>query len=81
MRTIEYDMLYGEKYAFGGKENYNYKTTELKLGVKDVALTDVVTNEDGTMTVTGEWFTEYSYIQLNDSTVPTVFVDNFCLVC
>lgn len=79
MRTIEYDMLYGEKYAFGGKENYNYKTTELKLGVKDVALTDVVTNEDGTMTVTGEWFTEYSYIQLNDSTVPTVFVDNFTL--
>lgn len=80
MRTIEYDMLYGEKYAFGGKENYNYKTTELKLGVKDVALTDVVTNEDGTLTVTGEWFTEYSYIQLNDSTVSTVFVDNFTLM-
>ncbi len=79
LRTIEYDMLYGEKFAFGNKDGYPYKTTELKLGVKDITLTDVVTNEDGTLTVTGEWFTEYSRIQINDDTVKTVFTDNFTL--
>ena len=80
LRTIEYDMLYGNKYAFGGND-YLYKTTDLKLGVKDIILTDVTVNEEnGILTVTGEWFTEYSRIQLNNSNVNTVFVDNFTLM-
>ncbi len=80
LRTLEYDMLYGKKYAFGGKDNYLYKTTDLKIGIKNIALTDVVTNEDGTLTVTGEWFTEHSKIQINDDVLSTVFVDNFTLL-
>ncbi len=77
LRTLEYDMLYGEKFAWGGKENYPYKTTDLKMGVKDVTISDVTLNEDGTVTITGEQFTEYSRILVNNKTVDTVFVDNF----
>jgi hypothetical protein len=73
-------MLYGEKYAWGGKENYPYKTTDLKMGVKDVTITNVTLNEDGTVTVSGTQFTDYSRILLNDKTVDTVFVDNFTLM-
>lgn len=80
LRVLEYDMLYGEKYAWGGKENYPYKTTDLKMGVKDVTISDVTVNDDGTVTVTGTQFTDHSRILLNDNTVDTVFVDNFTIM-
>lgn len=80
LRTLEYDMLYGERFAWGGKENYPYKTTDLKMGVKDVTITNVTLNEDGTVTVSGTQFTDHSRILLNDKTVDTVFVDNFTLM-
>ncbi|MBO5746469.1 MAG: sulfatase-like hydrolase/transferase [Clostridia bacterium] len=79
LETLEYDMLYGEKYALGGKDNYPYQTTDLKMGVKDVTISDVDLNADGTVTVKGENFTDYSRIILNDTTLSTVLVDNFTL--
>lgn len=79
LETLEYDMLYGKKYALGGIENYPYKTTDLKMGVKDITISDVVANEDGSITVTGENFTEYSRIILNDTTLRTAVIDNFTL--
>ncbi len=79
LRTLEYDMLYGEKYSFGGKENYPYKTTDIKMGVKDVTISDVELNADETVTVSGLHFTDHSRIMINDSMVDTIFVDNFTL--
>ncbi len=79
LRTLEYDMLYGERYAWGGKENYPYKTTDLKMGVKDVTISNVTVNDEGTVTVSGKQFTEYSRILINDKTVDTLFIDNFTI--
>lgn len=79
LHTLQYDMLYGKKYAYGGKENYPYKTTSLKMGVKDIKISEVVTNEDGSLTVKGENFTPYSRIYMNEDFIDTVFVDNFTL--
>lgn len=76
LKTLEYDMLYGEKYAYGGEENYPYKTTEIKMGVKEITINNVSRNEQSILTVTGENFTEFSQITLNDKNLDTVFVDN-----
>lgn len=80
LRTLEYDMLYGEKYAYGGEENYPYKTTEIKMGVKEITIDNVQRNEQGMLTVSGKNFTEFSEITLNDKKLDTVFVDHNTLV-
>ncbi len=76
LRTLEYDMLYGEKYAYGGEEFYPFKTTELKMGVKEITIDNVNRDEQGILTVIGENFTEFSKITLNDKKVDTIFVDH-----
>lgn len=76
LKMLEYDMLYGKHYAFGGADAYPYQTTELKMGVKDITISDVEPKEDGTLTVSGENFTEYSRIYINDTAYDTVMVDN-----
>ncbi len=76
LRMLEYDMLYGEKYAYGGEQNYPYKTTELQMGVKEIVINDVSRNEQGMLIVTGENFTEFSQITVNDKQIDTVFIDN-----
>lgn len=76
LRTLEYDMLYGERYAFGGEENYPYVNTGLKMGAKDVIISDVRINDDATLEVFGENFTEYSRIYINDNLIDTIMVDN-----
>jgi hypothetical protein len=80
LKTLEYDMLYGEKYAFGGKENYPYKTTEIKMGIKEITINNVQYDEEGILTITGENFTEFSKITLNEKKLNTVFIDNNTLV-
>ena len=76
LRTLEYDMLYGKKYAYGGEKNYPFKTTDIKMGVKEIIIQNVERNPDGFLTVKGENFTEFSKIALNDKELDTVFVDN-----
>lgn len=76
LQTLEYDMLYGEKYAWNGSENYPNKTTDLKMGVKDISISNVFVNDDGTVTVQGENFTEYSRIFVNDELIDTVVIDS-----
>lgn len=80
LKTLEYDMLYGEKYAFGGKENYPYKTTEIKMGIKEITINNVQYDEEGILTITGENFTEFSKITLNEKKLNTVFIDNNTLI-
>ncbi len=76
LKALEYDMLYGEKYAWGGEESYPYKTTQLKMGVKDVTISDVELNSDGTVTVTGLQFTDHSRVYLDGEILDTLFIDN-----
>lgn len=80
LRTLEYDMLYGEKYAYGGEEHYPFKTTEIKMGVKEITIDNVQRNEQEILTVSGKNFTEFSKITLNDKELDTVFVDNNTLI-
>lgn len=55
----------GKKYIYGQKES-PHKPTELRYGLEDVVITDVVASQDGTVTVCGENFTSHSKIFINE---------------
>ena len=71
MKTLEYDILYGNREVYGGKRPY--KKTNLKMGIDDIAVDQVVYN-DHNLLVYGENFTPYSKICLDGKMVDTTFV-------
>lgn len=75
---IMYDMLYGEKYAYGGADKYPHKTTELQMGVKEITISGVISK--GKITITGENFTKHSAVFCNDEKLDTIFVDGNTLI-
>lgn len=59
LKMLEYDMLYGENYAYEGTKPY--QTVETQMGTHLVTITDVVKKEDGYL-VTGTGFTPYCHL-------------------
>ncbi len=74
---IEYDMLYGERYVYGGG-NPPAKVDDMTLGTRPILLSsyEVLGN---TLFVYGENFTPYSVVCLDGRKVETVFIDNSTL--
>ena len=73
LRLLEYDMLYGSFYCFGGENPYT--SSDLKMGVTHITISDAVW-QDGVLTVYGEFFTPWSSITVNGTTLDTVMVDS-----
>ncbi len=61
-RFLEYDMLNGELYAYGGR--LPYRKTQLKMGVLPITITEVKEVQGGIL-VLGENFTEASTVAIN----------------
>ena len=70
MQDIGYDMLFGEQYAFGG-----YESAEMRMGIKDISVSDYKIADDAALYVYGENFTEYSFITVNERKIETVLID------
>lgn len=62
LEMIEYDLLYGECFAYGGSNPF--VETEVKLGSEDILITDVFSSEDETV-ICGRGFTEASRVYVN----------------
>ncbi len=79
LKLLEYDMLYGNCYCYGGKNPY--EATDLRFGVEPIVAHryqyDVAT---GRLTVTGENFTPFSVIALDGEKAETEFIDSNTLV-
>ena len=73
LRLLEYDMLYGEFYCYGGENPYT--ASDLQMGVVPVVISDAVW-EDGVLTVHGEHFNQWSRIYVDGSHLNTVYVDS-----
>lgn len=71
MKTLEYDILYGSHEVYGGESPY--QTTDLKMGIDDITIDDVVYN-DSNVLIYGNNFTPYSKICLDGKAVETTFV-------
>ena len=69
LEVLEYDMLFGEKWAYGDRGEYQKK--EMKFGIREVTVTDVryiQTGEFGEkyiITVRGFNFNQFSRVRIN----------------
>lgn len=73
LKVLEYDMLYGEKYAFKGLEPY--QPTELLMGTEPVKVDDVVKNEQGYL-MSGSNFTPYSHVLFDGEELSVHWIDS-----
>ena len=77
LEMLQYDMLYGERYIYGGIENAPKVDGNFQMGIKDVTLTGIDSIEDGTYVLYGENMTANSYIYLNgDKKSKPVFIND-----
>jgi hypothetical protein len=76
LEALEYDMLFGEQYAYGEKGAYPEK--DMRFGIREVTLSDISyfrTGESGercVLSVYGSNFNEFSAIQVNGKTVEKI---------
>lgn len=79
LENLQYDMLYGKKYAYNGVSPYD--PTELKMGIDEIYITDVMYYQGtSTVYVFGEGFTDASNIYVNYERQPTTFLNNNTLM-
>ena len=71
LKALSYDMLYGKRYIYG--ETNPFKKTDLKMGVKDIKVTDVVKIGENYY-IKGENFTEFSKVSLDGKILKTVYL-------
>lgn len=71
MKTLEYDILYGNHEVYGGENPY--QTSDLKMGVDNITMDHVVYN-DSNILVYGNNFTPYSKVCLDGKMTETTFV-------
>lgn len=71
LELLQYDMLYGQNYIFGGAPAY--RPTDLAMGVREIRVDKIFNFEDNTYVV-GENFTPYSKLAINGDFVDTIFV-------
>lgn len=69
---IAYDMLFGERYLYGGGSPV--PEGEMRRGVDEITI-DTVKNEGDHITVTGHNFNEFSVVYVGDDALDTVYVD------
>ena len=72
MRLLEYDLVDGKKYAYGGKERYEIK--DMEMGVNEITISSVSPLEEKTFLVSGTNFTDWSVVYLNGRKCNTTFV-------
>lgn len=80
LKTLEYDMLYGDNLLYDGDNPY--KATDLQFGLRKVAVNSLTPmfNEKGTIYVYGKNFTTYSRVYINGEKQTTEFVDASTLI-
>lgn len=76
LEILQYDMLYGEKYIYNGKNPF--KTTEMKMGVKDIRINEVVKIGEKYY-IKGKNFTESSRISLEGKILKTIYLGSTVL--
>ena len=71
LRALEYDMLYGKGYIYGGK--HPFKPTKLQMGIREIKITGIV-EIGGNLYIKGENFTEQSKISLYGEVLETIYL-------
>ena len=80
LETLQYDVLYGEKYSYGGENPF--ERTKMRMGLYDVTLDslELVSESDYTYRLTGTNFTPSSQVKINGEWIDTVYVNTTTLM-
>ncbi|HJB28484.1 MAG TPA: LTA synthase family protein [Candidatus Blautia faecavium] len=75
LETLQYDLLYGERYAYGGETPF--VRTKMKMGLYDLTLDSVelVSPVNYTYYIKGSNYTPSSQVQLNGEWYDTVYIN------
>ena len=71
MEALAYDMLYGKRYIYGGKNIF--KQADMRMGVKEIKIDKIVQIGDNYY-IKGQNFTEFSRISLDGEILKTVYL-------
>lgn len=72
LQALQYDILYGEKYVYGGENPF--EATSLQLGVYPASLGSIVPIDDTSYYVYGENFTASSRLEINEELAETTYL-------
>lgn len=80
LETLQYDILYGEQYVYGGESPY--KRTDMRMGMHDTEFTEVRADAsvEGSYYIIGDYFTPSTEIQINGEWVDTNYLDTKTLL-
>lgn len=74
LNHLQYDLLYGNRFAYKGTEPY--PASELVMGVEETSVTNVwPSSYTDYVTVSGRNFTRWSKIYVNGEKIPTYYVN------
>ncbi len=76
MEMLQYDLLYGKRYAYGGTDLY--PASNLIMGSKDI-ITDKAYLFNGELHIYGQNFTKWSKVYVNGEKVNTTYQSGQCL--
>ena len=72
LENLQYDLLYGNRYAYHGEEPY--PASDLVMGIDEVTIKRTWMSTDGKLMVYGEHFTPWSKVFINVDKVSTTYV-------
>ena len=73
MELLQYDILYGDHYVYGGGNPY--PATDLEMGTQDILLNEI-TETDLYYYVMGENFTKWSKVYIDDEKIGTTYLSS-----
>lgn len=76
LELLQYDMMYGERYVYGGKENSPTVDDHFQMGILDVSLFNMETDPKGNYILYGENMTRHTKVYINGEKQSTSFVND-----
>lgn len=67
LEALQYDLLYGKKYAYGGENPF--EKNPITLGVLPITINEITEISEGTYSITGENFTASSKLEINNELI------------
>lgn len=75
LEMIQYDLLYGQQYAYKDNEILD-EAGHMQMGTRDVDITGIVEQLNGTYSIMGNYFTNWSHIYINGEKQTRRFLNN-----
>lgn len=78
LEQLSYDLLFGEKYAYGG--DFPYEVPTISYGVRPITASGAYIHND-TLFIVGQNLTEASVATVDGRVCDTVYIDSTLIVC